>query len=88
MITLETAKQIVYLRERAAKLKNELQKLADGKEVRATASVRWQWGGQFQELHASANANAQIVGIIRREHELALADCIRKLNALGAELPK
>ena len=88
MITLETAKHIVALTERAMKLKNELRKLADGKDIRGTASVRWTWGGQFQELHASANANAQIIGIIRREHELALADCIRKLNALGAELPK
>lgn len=88
MITLDTAKQIVHLRERAALFKNELQKLNTGKEHRATASVRFTWGGQFNELHASAAASTQIIGIIRREHELALADCIRKLNALGAELPK
>lgn len=88
IITLDAARRVVALTERAHKLKVMLRQLEGGKGHTTSAAVEFQYGAQYLKMHASKAAHVRIVGIIRNEHELELADCIRQLHGMGAEIPK
>lgn len=83
LITNEQAGRIVATNKRLGDLRNNLSKLAEARSVEVKAEVR------FGSSHENAlfTKNKKVIGIIRREQELAIAECIRELNRLGAEVP-
>lgn len=83
LITNEQAGRIVALNKRLGDLRNNLFKLDRSPTVDVTAEIRFSYAGASSSLYTK---NKQVVGIVRREHELAIAECIRELNQLGAEV--
>lgn len=83
LITNEQAAKIVSLNKRLSDLRNNLFKLDKAQSVSVAAEIQFSYAGAYQSLHTK---NKQIIGIVRREQEQAIAQCIRELNQLGAEV--
>lgn len=94
MITLRDAERVVFLHGRVKELRALLKEIAGSRPISGKMILSAQvvdsggWSNSKEFKIEGAKFAETVLGYVRQRHELALAECIRELNRLGAEIPQ